>query len=128
MPANRPIRERARHYALPPVPDGGFCPYCQGWMTHRRRFPRSRSPTRDHICPRAWGGPDSAENFRIVCYSCNLNRARAGHCTGALGCARAVALATGDTVERVLRGWNLPRPKAWGLWYRVHRAGVSPHV
>lgn len=100
---------------------GAFCPYCGEWMTRRGRN-RARSATRDHICPQAWGGPDIAENRRIVCRQCNGDRALAGHCIAALACARAVAQSTGATAEQVLRYWRLPRLRQWGLWMRVHRA------
>jgi hypothetical protein len=100
---------------LAPARAAQRCPYCGNRMAHRH----NRTPTRDHICPRAWGGPDDADNIRIVCYRCNTDRALAGHCIGALACAQIVALSTGSTADQVLRCWKLPRPRKPGYWFFV---------
>lgn len=94
------------------------CPYCGRRMAYK---PPLQS-TKDHICPKAWGGPDDAENIRVVCYRCNTDRALAGHCIGALACARVVARSEGATAEQVLRYWRLPRPRKPGYWVMIHLA------
>jgi len=89
---------------------------------------RARAPTRDHIFPKTWGGTNDAENIRIVCRRCNMDRALAGHCIGALACARSVARSEGATAEDVLRYWRLPRLKRFDTpseWWS--RTRYIPH-
>ena len=102
-------------------PASNRCPYCGSLMGGYGQ-PHSRS--RDHIVPRAWGGPNRSDNIRIVCARCNLLRGEAGHCIGALACAHAVA---GDwrATEWVLRRWRLRRPAAPALWFRVNFPSVA---
>lgn len=91
------------------------CPCCDRSMSAE---PGLR-PSRDHIQPKAWGGGLPMDGrYRTICETCNSLRALAGHCLGALGCARLVAFdvyagAIGwETrgARLVLRRWALPTP------------------
>lgn len=84
------------------------CPYCGRLMKRRIKGKpvRRETETRDHIVPRCMGGSDAGENLRAVCYECNQLRALAGHCIGALACARARASRT-TRLRKVLRKWQL---------------------
>lgn len=69
-----------------------ICPYCN-------RNSKSNL-TRDHIVPQYWTNHPSLKaayrlvivgtNIRYVCSSCNVARALAAHCVGALACALSV--------------------------------------
>src|SRR5579859_4677416 len=85
----------------------GRCPYCGHQMTFPGRDGRMGVRTRsvDHIMPREWGGDNTSENRRIVCRTCNELRAAAGHCLGALACARAVS--QNAHPQYVLNRWRL---------------------
>ncbi len=66
-------------------------------------------PTRDHTLPRERFRGDGlhkigVSNVKILCWLCNNQRAAAGHCFGALVCARSVA-GDGDVVA-VMRRWG----------------------
>lgn len=54
--------------SLVPKHAGSPCPYCNTVMA---ADPICRQPSRDHITPRARGGPDKASNIIIVCRKCN---------------------------------------------------------
>ena len=87
-----------------------ICPYCARKMKQRIKGTplHITSATRDHILPRCRGGSDETDNLRTVCSECNQNRALAGHCIGALACARARASRT-TGLRKVLRKWQLGR-------------------
>lgn len=78
------------------------CPVCGYQMTGERW-----RESRDRILPGAWGGQYRPENIRIICQLCNTLRAQAGHCIGALACARAV---TGNA-----RGGEAMIMQLWGF-------------
>lgn len=89
------------------------CPYCGCRMIIGGRFPQDRQRTRDHIMPRDWGGNDHLDNLRPCCRRCNENRARCGHCVGALACVLVVAEGPGSSqsARQIIRRWNLRTPK-----------------
>ena len=93
------------------------CPCCYRSMSAE---PGLR-PSRDHSQPKAWGGGIAMDGrYRTICEDCNTLRAQAGHCLGALACARLVAFDTyaggvgWETrgARHVLRRrWALPTPQ-----------------
>jgi hypothetical protein len=91
--------------------DGTKCAYCGKVM----QAPRDRgggfnsdSPTRDRIFPGEWGGTYAMDNVKIVHGQCNVERSAAGHCLGALACAKSVARDRRVSVFVVLAAWALP--------------------
>lgn len=91
----------------------GACPCCERLMLPGDPH---RGPSRDHIMPREWHSPPRLTlgegHIRVLCLDCNGLRAMAGHCLGALACARAVAENVGyhNALVRgarlVLRRWR----------------------
>lgn len=53
--------------------DGHICTLCGGNVYVRARKPVRRL-TLDHIIPYSRGGPDTVENLRVACLSCNARR------------------------------------------------------
>lgn len=78
---------------------GKWCQYGNQPMTTRGRN-KARSESRDHIVPKAWGGPDLDSNIRRCCRQCNQDG------IVALACSRAVAQSTGATTKSVLLYWH----------------------
>ena len=70
-----------------------ICHWC-GNQLFLRDGPQKRSrlsdATVDHLCPRDYGGKSTLMNGVLSCGRCNQLRAAAGHCLGALACARTV--------------------------------------
>lgn len=83
------------------------CPHCGRAMERDPRVTVGR--TRDHIFPREWGGTDVPINIKMICKQCNEHRAMAGHCVGALACARA-CVPHFKQVPLLLHYWRLPKP------------------
>ena len=85
-----------------------LCPYCDEQMTKGFRYdgaPSKSYPTIDHILPKAWGGLNRMENYRIVCIKCNNLRAVVGHCVGAMACLRTVAEDRKIKVSDLMVAW-----------------------
>ncbi len=85
-------------------PDRLRCPICGYQMMGERR-----RPSRDRILPGAWGGTYRHDNLRIICQLCNAFRAAAGHCLGALACARAVARNARQNEVLMMQRWEFGR-------------------
>lgn len=106
-PFNWPPQVRGRRGQLwrGAPPEGTLCPICGKPMI--RQNWHVRRPSRDHIRPRELGGDDAPDNKRLMCQHCNSLRAFAGHCLGALACARAVADENPYAVLQILKSWRL---------------------
>lgn len=78
-----------------------ICPICKN---------KVKSLTKDHIIPKFTGASTFLDcrvsNIKMICLECNINRAVAGHCIGALVCAIDVANDTGSTPRKVLVSWK----------------------
>ena len=91
------------------------CRYCGcALLRVRRRMNRApplNTATADHLLPRERGGVAGRNegywNVTLCCYLCNQLRAEAGHCPGALACAKAV-LRRGIRPGDVTRWFRLP--------------------
>lgn len=69
------------------------CRWCgyKLWRARRgKTFSRTSCATVDHLLPRERGGVNVPSNVVLSCQRCNELRAAAGHCLGALACARTV--------------------------------------
>ena len=56
--------------------DNGVCHYCKQPTKKTSPYanPRGTDATREHIVPRAFGGPNTIDNFVLACASCNHRR------------------------------------------------------
>lgn len=97
----------------------GHCKCCGRLMLPNH--PRHK-PTRDHIRPRAWGGANALENLRVFCNECDQLRALAGHCLGALACARAIAFQHREGRVGWLSGGTR---KVWIGWLKARASGIA---
>lgn len=69
------------------------CRWCGNrlFLSEKNKKNSSRSTaTLDHLCPLERGGATTMSNGALSCARCNMLRAEANHCIGALACARMV--------------------------------------
>lgn len=106
---------------------GGKCHYCNR-LTNRSE--QNRYPTRDHIVPKAMGGPNAMDNYVLACLGCNNDRGTTLFYCDCQTCTTKIRQALADSASirfmfDGIIGHNKPRIRKRDLG-ACGRAGEEP--
>lgn len=101
---------------------GTVCHYCDRQTDTNDP---NRYPTKDHIVPKAFGGPNSMDNYVLACRKCNNDRGTSLFYCDCRDCREKIydALYDRDTMNRIFTGivaHNRPRV------YRISTNYIGP--